>query len=442
MTALGRGLASLIPKRDQQNAEEVLEQIDSMEEVGAPPEATVHSLKVESEDETPAAAPAAPPKAAPAKEDFENMEEMEDVPMPPKPNVTPLTMDPETGTLKDAAAAASASAKPKAKVKKQRVVVRSLGAKGVAPTAPPSRTTPRPTAIPTDAEIEAASWDRHEGRVEHIYIGDIEVNPFQPRRNFDQEEMEELVQSIRQHGILQPLVVLRVSANKYELAAGERRLRAAKQLGWDKVPCVVRTDARTDRGKLELSLIENVQREDLNPIEEAMGYLKLNQEFGLSQEEIGVRVGKSRVAITNIIRVLQLPAEIQRGLAEGKISPGHARAILMIPDDEKQIKFYQHLLDEGLTVRKAETRARRIQRQMKLNDPLRKKVRGRTALALKYDGLLEEKFGYNARVRFNDLKNRFEIVFHAFSEKEAVELISRLLGSGTKVEYPEDKDEV
>lgn len=455
MSALGRGLASLIPRRESQNAKEVLDQIDSMEEIKETDVAASRSSSGRGEDANTPPAAAAAAKSIPVSEDFQDMEEMQDMPLPPKPNVTPLTMDPETGTLQDPASIDANSPAPAAPTKKQQVVITSLSAAPGAPSEtkrpeapasvppPPRPVPPRPQPTPPEDEAsDLARWDRHEGRVEHIAIGDIEVNPLQPRRNFDQDEMEELVQSIDQHGILQPLVVLRLSANTYELLAGERRLRAAKQLGWDKVPCVVRTDARTDRGKLELALIENIQRENLNPIEEAMGYKRLNEEFGMSHEEIGTRVGKSRVAITNIMRVLQLPAEIQRGLAEGKISSGHARAILMIPDEDKQIKFYQHLLDEGLTVRKAETRARRIQRQMKLNDPLRKKTRGRPALALKYDGLLEEKFGYNARVRFDELKNRFEVVFHAFSEKEAEELVQRLLGTTGTIEYPEDQDEV
>lgn len=446
MTALGRGLASLIPKRDGKNAEEVLEQIDSMEELSSMSETTTRPLKVQNEDEVPTP-PAPAKKTVPVNEDFQDIEEMEDMPLPPKPNVTPLTMDPETGTLKGSETVSSEAAPKESEApKKQQVVITSLSAKKTMVTAEAEPVfTPTVTPVaeavePRKVKTDLVNWDRHEDRVEHIAIGDIEVNPLQPRRNFDVEEMEELVQSIDQHGILQPLVVLRLSASKYELIAGERRLRAAKQLKWDKVPCVVRTDAGTDRGKLELALIENIQRENLNPIEEAMGFKRLNEEFGMSHEEIGERVGKSRVAITNIMRVLQLPAEIQRGLAEGKISAGHARAILMIPDEEKQIRFYQHLLDEGLTVRKAETRARRIQRQMKLNDPLRKKTRGRPALALKYDGLLEEKFGYNARIKFEELKNRFEVVFHAFSEKEAEELIARLLGSQGTVSYPEDEN--
>ncbi len=276
-------------------------------------------------------------------------------------------------------------------------------------------------------------------KVEYIPVGNIAVNPLQPRYRFDDHELEDLKRSIDQHGLLQPLVVNVRDDGSYQLVAGERRLRAVKQLGWREVPCVIRSDIAGDRNRLELALIENVQRSNLNPIEEAMGYQRLNEEYGMTHEEIGERVGRSRVGITNIIRVLQLPAEIQRGLIEGKISIGHARAILMIPDEEKQIRFYHHVVDEGLTVRKAENRARRIQRTMKLNDPLRQKTRGRAPLAVKYDGPLQDKFGYNARIKFDTTKNRYEIVFHAFSENEAEDLISKLLsGQGLPEELDED----
>ncbi|MEX1111918.1 MAG: ParB/RepB/Spo0J family partition protein, partial [Candidatus Andersenbacteria bacterium] len=224
----------------------------------------------------------------------------------------------------------------------------------------------------------------------------------------------------------------------YELIAGERRLRASKLLNWDKVPAVVRMDVNSDQSRLVFALIENIQRQNLNPVEEAQAYMKLNQEYGLTHEEIGERVGKSRVGITNILRILQLPAEIQRGLTEGKITIGHAKAILMIPDEEKQIRFYHHLLDEGLTVRKAEIRARRIQRSMKLNDPLRQNRRRQHPLASRYSPVLEERYGYNALVKFNETKNRFEVTFRAFSEQEVEELVGRLLGTAELPDHDPD----
>lgn len=393
---------------------------------------------METIDTPPGAGVQPPKKQLNVVEEFEDLEEIENTPPPAKPLVTPLTIDPETGRLQEKKG--EPKKEPAASVRPRRTpVILPLQAEDEtedeveAAAAPVAK--PAPVAA---AKIETALWDRHEEKVQLVAVGDIEINPLQPRRTFDPEDMEELKQSIDQHGILQPLVVLRTSKG-FELLAGERRLRAAKSLGWDKVPCVVKTDVTMGQSSLELALIENVQREDLNPVEEAMGYKRLNEEFGLSHEEIGQRVGKSRVNITNALRVLQLPVEIQRGLIENKITVGHARAILMIPDEEKQIRFYQHMLDEGLTVRKAETRARRIQRQMKINDPLRRKTRGRPQLALKYDAVLEEKYGQVVRVKFNETKNRFEVVFHAFSEKEAEELIERLLNLNQTVEYPKDE---
>jgi ParB family chromosome partitioning protein len=186
-----------------------------------------------------------------------------------------------------------------------------------------------------------------------------------------------------------------------------------------------------------LALTENVQRENLNPVEEAMGYKRLNQEYGMSHEEIGERVGKSRVAITNIIRILQLPAPIQKGLIEDKITVGHARAILMIPDEEKQIRFYEHVVDEGLTVRKTEIRARNIQRSMNVKNIRASAPPARAEFANQYDAPLQNLYGYNAKVKFNAPRNRFEVRFYAHSEKEIDELVNMLL---RRKELPKNVD--
>lgn len=267
-------------------------------------------------------------------------------------------------------------------------------------------------------------------KVAYLALGDIGVNPEQPRRSFEEQELLELMQSLEQHGMLQPMVVMKHDGEPgYQIIAGERRFRAAKQLGWKEVPCVVRGGVSGSKNRLELALTENVQRENLNPIEEALGYKRLNAEYGMSHEEIGERVGKSRVAITNAIRVLQLPTEIQRGISEGKISMGHARAILMVPDEGKQLRFYQHVVDEGLTVRKTEIRARNIQRSMNISDPMRRRVQpDRSMFAQKYDGQLQNRYGFNARVKFNVQRNRFEVVFYAHSESECKDLVEMLLG--------------
>lgn len=470
MNALGRGLASLIPRRGSRSAESIIEEIDEESErvadevsdtnegvtAVAPDEALELTLTTKSttvtvmdgdedediEDEE--VADTATPKQVNVFEEFEQIEEMESEPMPAPPNVTPLTIDPETGAVVEVVTAEMTPAAVKAEAvivepvpaTTQQPAAEAVGeetiAKQPAPLAKEQPVTKRKRIVkqPITEPVGAGVASRVLGEeVRYLALGDIEVNPFQPRQQFDEQELADLSQSLEQHGMLQPLVVMeKDDGTGYQLLAGERRLRAARELKWDEVPVVVRSDVRGDRHRLELALTENVQRQNLNPIEEAMGYQQLNEEFGMSHEEIGMRVGRSRVAITNIMRVLQLPAEIQRGLIEGRISTGHAKAILMIPDEEKQLRFYNHVLEEGLTVRKTENRARNIQRQMNLSDPMRKKTRGRPQVALKYDGMLQEKFGHNARIKFLSTKNRFEIVFHAYTEDEATELAEKLLG--------------
>lgn len=346
--------------------------------------------------------------------------EPEAVPVPEKPLVTPLTIDqtqPKAPTLSESDD--TVIEEPKLPAEPQ----------------PAPQPTPTPDKESNTSAAPAGSpqaWQRHEDKVQYLPIGGIKINPLQPRREFDPIEMDELARSIQYHGILQPLVVRR-TADGFELISGERRLRAAKSIGWDKVPCVVRNDVGSDRSRLELALIENIQRKDLNPIEEAMAFKQLTDEYGMSHEEIGQRVGMSRVAVTNTVRMLQLPDDIQIGLAEGKITSGHARAILMIPDGEKQSRFYRHLVEEGLTVRKAELRARRIQRVLKVSDPLRIKLKGKLAQALKYNGPLEDTYGFGANIRFMETKNRFEVVFTAHSEPELEELCDRLLKGKKKL---------
>ncbi|PIT98356.1 MAG: hypothetical protein COT71_01065 [Candidatus Andersenbacteria bacterium CG10_big_fil_rev_8_21_14_0_10_54_11] len=446
-----RGLSALIPNRSVEDPDDILDELDDDEMLEADPLETAEPAeRVESSNVSPQPADRGRRRQVNVVGESD-ADEGEPMAPPAKPNVTPLTIDfdldqPQPGVAVEAAppvhsagpasvrrtiSAREVQAVPSARPSIQAVeendapaanrrsaAVRDVSAKPVPPIRPAKR---MPVAGP--------GWDQHEEDVRHITIDGITVNPNQPRRQFHAVEMEELTQSIAQHGILQPLVVRRMEDGSYELVAGERRLRAAKELGWEKVPCVVRKDVSSGSSQLELALIENIQRRDLNPVEEAMAYRQLNEEYGMTHEEIGERVGKSRVGITNSMRVLQLPDEIQQGLVDSKITLGHAKAILMIPDEEKQVRFYRHLVEEGLTVRKAETRARRIQRAMHLDDPTRIKRKGRSAFELKYSGLLEDRYGYDSKVRFNDQKNRFEVVFKAFSKEEADELLGRLLGA-------------
>jgi len=195
------------------------------------------------------------------------------------------------------------------------------------------------------------------GNVQDIEIIKITPNPHQPRLKFDDEKLKELAASIKEHGIIQPLIVTK-NANSYEIIAGERRFEAAKMAGLSKVPVLVR-DA-TEQQKLELALIENVQRHDLNPIEEAKSYQKLVEEFDLNQEEVAQKVGKSRSAIANKMRLLNLPVEIQKSLIEERITEGHAKAILAIENPEKQRALFDLILKNNLTVRQTEDKTKEI----------------------------------------------------------------------------------
>jgi ParB family transcriptional regulator, chromosome partitioning protein len=193
--------------------------------------------------------------------------------------------------------------------------------------------------------------------VQEIDIIRIVPNPHQPRLNFDGEKMQELAASIREHGIIQPLVVTK-NANSFEIIAGERRFQAAKIAGLKSVPAIVRE--ATEQQKLELAIIENIQRHDLNPIEEAKSYLKLAQEFDLSQDEIAKKVAKSRSAIANKERLLKLPVEIQKALIENKITEGHAKAILAIENPEKQRALFEMIVKGNLTVRQTEEKTKAV----------------------------------------------------------------------------------
>jgi ParB family transcriptional regulator, chromosome partitioning protein len=198
-------------------------------------------------------------------------------------------------------------------------------------------------------EPEIAVGDRPR----EVEIGQIDLNPLQPRRRFDDETIEELSESIKRHGIIQPLVVTPVPGGRFRLIAGERRLRAATRAKLQKVPVVIRREeSRED--VLAVALIENIQRENLNPIDEARAYEQLHDEFGLTQEEIAEQVGRSRSAVANSIRLLRLPDRVQEMLSDGRLSTGHARALLALESRSEQERLAKRILDGGLNVRQAE----------------------------------------------------------------------------------------
>lgn len=214
--------------------------------------------------------------------------------------------------------------------------------------------TPKPTSV---SAAETALDSRE--RVERVPLGRIRPCPFQPRKDFPEEAIRELADSIKEQGIVQPLIV-RPSPNGYELIAGERRWRAAQSLGLADVPVIVRE--ADDRTVLELALIENLQRENLNPIEEALGYAQLIEQFQLRQEEAASKVGKSRTSVANALRLLKLAPEIQRFVRDGRLSVGHAKVILGLEDPSKQKSAATRVMKEGWSVRQTEEFIARLQK--------------------------------------------------------------------------------
>jgi ParB family chromosome partitioning protein len=194
------------------------------------------------------------------------------------------------------------------------------------------------------------------GVTNEILITQIETNPFQPRAEFNQEKLDELAASIEQLGIIQPITVRKMNHNKYQLISGERRFRASQIAGLEKLPAFVRV--ANDQEMLEMALVENIQRENLNPIEVAISYKRLIEEIKLTQEQCSERVGKNRSTITNFLRLLKLPYEIQEGLKEGAISNGHAKALLSIKNTETQINLFYDTVANGYSVRELEQMAK------------------------------------------------------------------------------------
>ena len=204
----------------------------------------------------------------------------------------------------------------------------------------------------TDITSKDISGDFVAGAIAEIDIDLIETNPFQPRTEFDETALRELAQSIKEQGVIQPVTVRKLGYNKYQLISGERRLRASKLAGLTKIPVFIRV--ANDEQMLELALIENIHRENLNAIEVAISYQRLIDECNRTQEEVSDKVGKSRSAVANFLRLLKLPAEVQIAIRDGHITMGHARALINITDKEQQLKLLQQIIDGEMNVRQTE----------------------------------------------------------------------------------------
>ena len=278
------------------------------------------------------------------------------------------------------------------------------------------------------ALIPAAAADAEPGAALELEIGLISPNPEQPRTEIDEEGVAELADSIKKVGVLQPIIV-RPLGDAYQIIAGERRWRAARAAGLEKVP--VRVLASTEIESLELALIENLQREDLNPIEEARGYRKLLNEYQMTQSELADKVSKSRSTITNALRLLDLPDEVQEMVHDGRLSAGHARAILAVPDEGARLRLAQKTAGEGLSVREVENLARLYA----AGQAAERTARPATPRAYKIvSRKLRRMLGTGVRVRLTKTKGKIEIDFHG---DEDLERILRLLTEGAEDMFEE-----
>lgn len=252
-----------------------------------------------------------------------------------------------------------------------------------------------------------------------ISIGSIEANPFQPRTTFDEQSLEELAASIVKLGIVQPLTVRDAGNGRYQLIAGERRLRAARIAGLSHVPAYVRT--ADDQAMLELALVENIQREDLDAVEVAISFQRLIEECRLTQEQLSERVGKQRSTVSNYLRLLKLPAEIQLGIRNKQLMMGHARTLVNIEDPKQQIEVYYKIIDGDLSVRQAEELVRYLQSE-KIKDP--EKAERKKKLNEDYHQLAEhlnKLFSTKVNLRLNEKgKGKIVIAFDTHEEMERI----------------------
>lgn len=256
----------------------------------------------------------------------------------------------------------------------------------------------------------AASTRPHAGGMTEISLEEIEVNPFQPRSHFDQEAILELAESIQVHGIIQPITVRRLADRQYQLISGERRFQAAKLAGLKAIPVYIRS--ANDQQMLEMALIENIQRENLNAIEIALSYQRLMSECNLKQEELGERVGKNRTTVTNYLRLLKLPPDIQIAVRDNKLSMGHARAIINVENADQQFYIFKKTVNEDLSVRKVEELVRDLahKSEAKKEKPSTE-TSGASREIAQLQGRLSSHFGTRVVVKSDGKKGDIRIPF-------------------------------
>ncbi len=268
----------------------------------------------------------------------------------------------------------------------------------------------------TDITSKDISGNYVVGATADIEVEKIETNPFQPRADFDEEALEYLADSIKEQGIIQPITVRKLGYDKYQIIAGERRLKAAKIVGLKEVPCFIRV--ANDEQMLELALIENTHREDLNAIEISISYQRLIEECNLTQEELSKRVGKKRTTITNYLRLLKLPAELQLAIRENKISMSQARNFVNIEDPEEQVRLLKQITDDGMTVREVEKEVKKINKGGTRRNVLPEKYR-------EMSRSLSEDFSTKVEIKRNN-RGIGSIVFKFTSEGEMERILQQI----------------
>jgi ParB family transcriptional regulator, chromosome partitioning protein len=282
--------------------------------------------------------------------------------------------------------------------------------------------------IPSDVAPSSAAGLATRPAIEEVPINQIDPNPYQPRNRFDEESLAGLTASIRELGVLQPILVRRVSDDRYAIIAGERRWRAAKRAGLQFLPVIVRQV--NDELTLQHALVENLHRDDLNPLEEAAAYQQLVEDFDLTQEEVAHKVGKSRSAVANLLRLFQLPPQVQRLVAEGRVSAGHAKALLGTPDRAFQESLARRVATEGLSVRDTEEAVRQRNGLAGAPSGSTGSSTGRTKLRppglLELEELLAEQL--NTRVSINVGPKRGRVVIE-FADLEDLERIYRVMAA-------------
>ncbi|HEX4262813.1 MAG TPA: ParB/RepB/Spo0J family partition protein [Verrucomicrobiae bacterium] len=289
--------------------------------------------------------------------------------------------------------------------------------------APAAAKPPLPAASPAAAAtVPAPEIDVHD-RVQHVSLGRIRPCPFQPRKDFTPDALRELADSIREQGIVQPLIV-RDRGDHFELIAGERRWRAAQLLNLPEVPIILRE--ADDRAVLELALIENLQRENLNAIEEAMGYSQLISQFQLTQEDVATKVGKSRAVVTNALRLLKLPQALQSYIRDGRLSVGHAKVVLGLATEKQQQHAAERVIKEGLNVRQTEGLIAKLQaRSADPTKPAPITPLTKDAHVANLENRIRERLGTKVQLRYSQGKGSLDISF--FSDDE-LERILQILG--------------